>query len=245
MAVSEKVAELFEEVISSLGGGLIDVELEERDLKVCFRKAKRTFQQKGHNTYRRKFIPIEVDKTKMVYQLPENVDTVVKILKPGTAFNVEDAFSMVAFNDLFNDTIVGGGCGGFDNLSYEMTLDRMERLKRMSAYEAQFVFDQFSKELSLLKKPEAKTTWFVECYMNLGDDEYAQVDWIIRWTIAEAKEMIGMAYRKFQSLPGPSGDMSLAGSEYIQEAAQEKERLLEDILNFVDGEVDYMEIRFG
>lgn len=245
---SESTVEFFEEVISTLGGNLVDVELCPSDLMNCFKKAKRTFIQKGHNSYRREFMVLDVDKNTTVYNLPDVVDTVVKIVKPGSGWQLEDAFSMVAYNELFSDILSGGGCcnrGGIDFLSYEFTLDRIERMRRIAAYEIQFHHDKFRKTLTFLKRPEVNTKWLVECYTNLTDDEYRQIDWILRWTVAEAKHMLGMAYRKFSSLPGPTGETSLSGSEYIQEAKEEKEQLLEDILNFVDGESDYMEIRFG
>lgn len=249
MALTPAVQEeLFDEVITTLGGTLVDVELVESDLLICFKKAVRTFQQKGHNSFRRQFMVLPVTKDETVYQIPSIVNDVVRIIKPSAgSFNGEDAFSVVAYNDMFGD-LYGGGCSsccGFDFLSYELTLDKIERMNRMSAYEAQFIHDRFRNTLTFLKKPGAARTWFVECFVNLEDDEYAKVDWIIRWTVAEAKHMLGMAYRKFGTLPGPTGETNLSGSEYLNESAQEKEQLLEDILNFVDGESDFMEIRFG
>lgn len=246
---SQAMTDMFEDILSSLGGNLVDVELCEKDFLVAFKKAKRTFQQKGHNSYRREFLVLDVNKNTTVYNLPENVDTVVKIIKTSTGFfNMEDAFAMAAYNDMFTD-VYGSGCGsrrdGFDFLTYEFTLDRINMLQRMAAYETQFHHDIFRHTLTLLKKPDINGKWLVECYTNLSDDEYAKIDWIIRWATAECKHMLGMAYRKFSSLPGPTGDMSLDGASYIQEAAQEKEQLLEDIANFVDGSPDYMEIRFG
>lgn len=81
--------------------------------------------------------------------------------------------------------------------------------------------------------------------MELGDDHYASIDWIVRWTIAEAKQILGQAYRKFQSVAGPTGEVSLNGDSLISEAQQEKEALLMDIENFVDGAIDYAPIVFG
>lgn len=247
MTVSVAVAELYEEVMATLGGNLVDVELSETDLGVCFRKAKRIFQQKGHNNYRREFIVFDVNKDTLVYPLPDRVDTIVRIVKQPTGFSVENPFSQLAYNELFNDSLTSfGSCGdGFDTVTYELVAGRMERLQRIGAYEVQFIHDKFEKTVRFLKAPESKTQWAMEVYSNLSDDEYASLDWVVRWTIAEAKHMIGTAYRKFQNLPGPSGDMSLSGSEYIQEAQQEKEALLQEIQDMTDGDVDFTEIRFG
>lgn len=250
MPVSPAVQEMFDEVVATIGGTLVDVELTESDLLVCFKKAKRTFQQKGHNSYRRQFIPFPVTKGTTVYAIPANVTTVVRFALPGSGFNFssEDAFAMAAYNSLFDGiTPSSYGCGSntFDQLTYEMTLQKTDSMRRLMAAEPQFVHDKFANTITLLKPPAMDVTWMMECYANLTDDEYAQIDWIIRWTVAEAKHMLGIAYRKFPQLPGPTGDVSLSGSEYLQEAEREKEQLIEDILNFVDGEEDFMEIRFG
>lgn len=236
--------DFYDEVIATLGGTLVDVELSETDLQTCFRKAKRTFQQKGHNSYRREFMVLEVNKTTTTYNIPANVDTIVKIVKPGTGFSMEDAFSMVAYNEMFSD-IMGNNRGGFDFLSYEFAMDKLERMKRLAVHDSQFHHDKFRNTLTLFKKPEANTKWLVECYTNLADEEYCTIDWILRWTVAEAKQMLGMAYRKFGSLPSPTGETNLSGADYIQEAAREKEELLQEIIDGVDGEIDFMEIRLG
>jgi hypothetical protein len=246
MPLSPALEEMFQEVIATIGGTLVDVELEESDLLICFKKAKRTFQQKGHNSYRRQFVPVQIVKGTNTYPVADDVDTIVKFITPGSgaSFSSDDAFAILGYNSMFENVLFGGN-GGFDQATYELYLQKIESLRRVMVTESQFHFDKFAKTVTLLKSPKANSTWFMECYANLTDDEYSKVDWIIRWTIAEAKHMLGMAYAKFQSLPGPMGEMSLNGSEYIQQSNQEKEQLLEDILNFVDGESDFMEIRFG
>lgn len=244
--LSEDLQEMFEEVIATVGGTLVDVELVESDLLICFKKAKRMFQQKGHNSYRKQFLPIDVVKGTATYPVPDNVDTIVKFITPGSgvSFSSDDAFSIIGYNSMF-DTHIFGGCGGFDQLTYELYLQKIESLGRMTGSETQFQFDRFAKTVTMLKPPKVGGTWFMECYLNLTDDEYSKIDWIIRWTVAEVKHMLGMAYAKFQNLPGPTGEVSLSGSEYLQQAEREKEQLLEDILNFTDGEFDFMEVRFG
>lgn len=243
-----------EELLVALGGNLVDVELEEKDFRYAFRRAIATFVQKGNNSYRKAFLPINVDKNTVVYQLPQAdeqngaVDTIVKIVKASASWNIDDPFSIVAYNDMFNGVGTGmaGGRGHSANfLQYELTMQQIENAKRYMVYDTQFIHDKFKNTITLLKKPERSTIWLLECYLNLTENEYMNVPWIFQWTLAELKHTLGMAYRKFQSLPSPSGETSLSGSEYIQEAKEEKDKLLEDILNGVDGNDTYVEIRFG
>lgn len=235
--------DFIDEIIGSLGGTIVDVELEPTDIDRCFRKAKRMFIQKGHNSYRRQFLSLDVSRDQTVYPIPESVDTIIKIIKPTYGWTTEDPFAMATYNDVFTNSFSGTGSADF--LSYELTLQLVERWQRYTVYDSQFSHDKFRNELTLLRKPERTTKWLVECYSNLEDTEYYDINWIIQWTVAEAKEMLGIAYRKLGSVAGPTGETQLSGSEYIQEAKQEKEALLLDIENFTDGAADYMEIRFG
>lgn len=235
--------EFKDDILTQLGGNLVDVELEDKEIQLAFKKAKRTFQQKGHNSYRRAFISLDVNKEQVTYQLPADVYTVVKAIKQSLTFSVNDSYSLAAYNDMFGSK-QSGNTG--DYLSYEFTLQSIEMWRRYLAFDVQFHFDEFAKTITFLKPPEKTTdTWLIELYTNLTDEEYMDVLWIQEWAAAEAKQMLGMAYRKFSQLPGPDGSVSLDGSSLIQEAKQEKEQLLEDILNGLDGASDYYEIRFG
>lgn len=240
--------DFFEEIVGLLGGNLVDVELEDTDLRICFKRAKRTFIQKGHNTNRHVFLRMDIEKGVTEYNLPISpvVDTIIKIIKPrSSGFSLEDPFSMALYNDLFTINHGGTSCGGFDLLSYELNLSKLETLRRYGAEDADFHHDRYANKITFFKDPPVDQKWFLDCYTNLSDDEYREILWVQSWTLAEAKEMLGIAYRKFQSLPSPTGETNLSGSEYISEAKQEKEQLLEDILNGVDSGEDFYQIRFG
>ena len=226
--------EFYEEIVLSLGGGLVDVELGEKELELCFKKAKRTFIQKGNNSYRRDFIRIKVNKCSMVYQLPRDINAVVRVIKPTMTFHINDEFSLAAYNELFGhkSTSAMG-----DYLSYELTLQMIETWRRYLAFDVQHHFNEFTQEISFLKAPEKDGFWLLEVYRNLSDDQYRDVLWVQSWALAEAKIILGTAYRKFSGgLPSPDGSSaSLDGNSLIQDGMQDKERLLEDINNGIDG----------
>lgn len=235
--------ELAEEIMISLGANLVDVELSMDEIGLAFKKAKRTFQQKGHNNYRRVFYQLPVQPCRDVYMIPSEIDTVVKVIRPTTKyFSTDDEFSMAAYNQLFGST--NTGLSG-DWLSYELTLQQIERLQKYTAFDVQFNHDIHRDSITFLKNPNRKEIWLLEVYTNLTDEEYMDVLWIQEWALAEAKIMLGNAYRKFSQLPSPDGSISLDGNGMIQEGNQDKERLLQEILDGVDGGVDYYEISFG
>lgn len=238
--------EFNEEILTALGGGLIDVELGDKELDLAFKRAKRTFQQKGSNNMRRSFFRLKVNKCQQEYKLPSEIDTIVKVIKPITGFSVENPLSLAVYNELFYD-LGNYGAGGFDHVSYDFTLQKIETFHRYMAYDAQFQHDKHNNTVRFLKNPERdRVFWLLDCYVNLSDDEYRDVLWIQSWAEAEAQEILGRAYGKFSSIPDPTGgSVSLNGDQMVQDAQRKKEQLLEDILNGVDGDPSYYEIRMG
>jgi len=247
MALSQ---EFLDEVETSLGGSLVSVELEPADYEICFKKARRTFYQKGHYGYRRDFYQLPVTKNQQSYSnIPEEIEDVVKVIKPTigstlSSASVDDPFSMVAYNQLFFGQ-GGTGCQRADFVSYDLAMQMAEERNKYTMQEIQFDYDPFRHTFYALYPPERDENWLLESYRKLDDIELEQIDWIIRWTAAEAKYILGVAYRKFSSLPGPTGETQLDGQSLVQESKDEKQELLEEIDNYVDGAMDYNEITIG
>lgn len=235
--------ELKEEVLVSLGGNLVDVELEDRDIRVAFKRAVRTFQQKGPNNYDRKFLRVPVTKGQNTYRLPKEIDTVVRIIKPSMSWDVESMseFSLAAYQQIFGRTSYSQS----DYLTIELHKQLTELYQRYTLFEAMFDHNRLRGTLHIHDVPEVDQIWIVECYANLCEEEYMGLYWIQEWTIAEAKEILGLAYRKFGSLPGPDGPISLDGQSLVQEARDRKQELIDDIHNHVAGDTDFTGIVMG
>lgn len=239
--------EFYDEIYASLGGTLVDVELTESDIDICFRKAKRTMIQKGHQNYRHLYVEIDVTTDTRTYPVPDTVTDVVKVITPfgGAHTSSNDLFTISAFNDIFGGLGSSYGCDGFDFVTYELSLAQQDNIARYTASDVDFKFDPFRHTITFVGKPKQAGKYFVETYLDLNDDEYYDIDWIVRWTIAEAKIMLGTAYRKFSALASPQGDGNIGGSELISDGQREKEELLQEILDFTDGSADYMGIYVG
>lgn len=244
--------EFISNVESALGGTLIDVELEREDYLKCFYAAKRRFKQHANDGYRREFLVLPVTKNEVLFNLPTDVtiDTIIKIIRPNSStsiasFESADLFSIVAINDMFNAGTRYGDGSGVRFLEYELVMSQAEKYKRYAALDVDFRHDKFKNTLRVLNPPKADENWFIDCSVSLDDDEYSTIDWIIRWSVTEAKMRLGIAYRKFQSVAGPTGDTQLAGQEYIQEAKEEQQELLEEAKDLMSGDIDYYSITFG
>lgn len=240
--------DFYEEVITTLGGTLVDVELSERDIDICFKKAKRVFKQQGHNSYRNVFLKLSTtDAVDGVYKLPPMLDTIVSVIPTGGMFSSggDDIFNQMVYEAMFGKGNIGGCNGSSSTLMYELQQQQMASMKRsMSGGGVAFVHDPIKNTLRLLT-PTSSSVVVLDAYYDLDDEEYMEIDWIVRWTIAEAKHMLGTAYRKFSGIAAPTGETNLGGQDYISEAKEDKTELLEEIENYVDGSMDYGQITIG
>jgi hypothetical protein len=57
----------------------------------------------------------------------------------------------------------------------------------------------------------------------------AYKNWVQRYTLAVAKEILGRARSKYQTLPGPGGGTRLDGEALLAESKEEKQLLIEEL----------------
>ena len=224
------------DILTALGNNLIDVELTDDDLDFAFDKAKRVFVQRGNNNFDRKFLSVPVLPDTYSYVLPEaeNIDTIVRIIKPRSSFSPADPFSVASINQIFGNLSYGNTSS---MLTYELGMQMLDNINIYILNDTQYIWKKRTNTLTLLDNPTLDESWFVEVYADLTDEEYEDVIWVRNYTIAEAKVILGMAYRKFQSLTSPSGETGLSGDAMIAEGKEEQLLLLEAIGDYVDGDV--------
>lgn len=225
-----------------LGGNLVDVELTTTDYTAAFEMAKRVHQTKGNIGESKAFVTLDVTSGATTYTVDPSILRITQILKPGgSTFYAENPFHRATLNDLINPLIGGGSCGSDSNqfsvLNYDLTLGYLEQLEKLSVKDVRFTYNRYNQSLLIEQQPVSDETWLMEAYLTLTDDLYRDMVWIQDWTLAELKIILGTAYRKFSSLNTPAGEIALDGPELIQEGREDKERLLEDIANYVDGEI--------
>ena len=244
----------YNEIYASLGGHSqgVDIEMSTEDIDICVKKAIRTMKQYGSSSYKREFYGLAVEKDKTEYNLPDrdqdnkHIDTIVKIIRPSfDMFNIEDAFSMATYQDLMTTRSTWGIGGEVHMLTIELTLWLKEQHERYAAHGVQFNHDPFKNTITLFNRPKADEIWFLDCYLELEPEDYIEIPWIVDWTIAEAHLMLGKAYQKMSSLPGPTGDFQLPGRELIDEGNRMKEQLIEQLKDGIGGSDDYWAIMIG
>lgn len=224
-----------EDMTTALGGNLIDVELDQKDFQYAFDQAKRLFVQKGNNNLDKKFYSLSITEGTRVYTLPsnENIDTVIRIIKPTSSFSSDDPFSMASIQQVFGSQQMTAGSS---LISYELTMQLLDNINIYIAHSTDFIWKKRNNELTLLDTPKIDETWMLELYADLSDAEYEEVLWVREYTLAQLKMILGRAYRKFQTLTTPSGETPLDGEQLVQDGKEEKERLIENIQDYVDGD---------
>jgi hypothetical protein len=231
----------FQTLLSTLlGANLIDVELTANDYTTAFEMARRTYIQKGNNNQNHNFRELPVVAGTSSYVVDSSVDLVVRIINT-KSFPTSDPFSMSLVQSMFSS--ISSSDGGL--ATYEMSLQYIENLDIYFVKNIPFDYNKRTNTLKLLKTPKIDETWMIETYDNSTDDEYRELLWIQEWALAELKIIIGRAYSKFASLSGPSGETSLNGDVYLSEGREDKDRLLFDIQNHVDGEMTGGQILIG
>ena len=217
-------------ILKFMGDCLIEIELEDTHIAAAFHRAKKVHEEQGNVNYDRRFLSFPVKKNKTEYEIPKNVEVVIDIIQSKGGLHVGDPFHIAYINQIFGHKVSGFG----DLLIFDLSLQQQEIIKKYSAYHRQWIHNRDKNTITLLKEPLVDETWFIEVQITKTDEQYMDMLWIQRYTIAELKGIIGRAYRKFSTLSTPSGDVSLDGDQLVQESREEKTDLMEEIKNFAD-----------
>ena len=175
------------------------------------------------------------------YTLPSNVLNIRKIYRRGVGGgNIGSGTNFDPFDVAFQNTylINAGVVGGLAN--YDAFTQYKETLNRIFGGEYEFTFNTNTKVLKILRKISISEDIMMQVSnlvpeQSLLQNEYTR-PWMADWALAESKMMLGEARSKYASgLPGPGGAVQLNGDALKQEAASDKERLLQSITNMEEG----------
>lgn len=227
--------DFYDFIEARLGGNLVEVELTTEDYRTAFEVAKSTFIQRGNNNLEKKFYALSVTAGTRSYTLPtaENIDTVIRIIKPRSGLGTDDPFSLSVIQEMFS--VQSTLTTDTSLLTYELSKQLLDNINIYFVNDTPFIYKPRNSSLELLDPPKVDQTWFLECFCNLTDAEYRDVLWVQNYALAEAKIILGRAYSKFSSLTTPAGEVSLNGEALISEGKDEKTTLLENIDQYVDG----------
>ncbi len=122
----------------------------------------------------------------------------------------------------------------FQNMNvgdYLLVQQYMEMIRKVLSRDGSFDIVN-GRYLQLHPEPPATPTPVILEYRALDSNTILPAfrNWIQRYALACAKSILGRIRGKYQAIPGPGKGATLDGKDLTQEAAQEKEKLMQELL---------------
>jgi hypothetical protein len=241
MSLETLKQDLFKYVALRLGDGIIDLELDPEHYEVAYQEALGVFRQRAQASTEESYVFVELQEGQDVYTLPQEVTHVRQIFRrtlgdsAGPYSTSFDPFSQATLNVYLLNYTYSGGLATF-----EMYSQYVELAMRMFGGFMNYTFNPVTKELRIVRDPKSTGEDVLLWTFNSKPEvsllsDYQTGQWIKDYTAAAAKMIIGQARSKYQSIAGPGGGTVLNGNALVQEAAQEKAQLIQDLATYTDG----------
>ena len=224
--------EVFDYVFNSLGGGMVDVELDPAHYETAIKDALDRFRQRSDNSVEESYIFLPLVKDQNDYTLADEIIEVRQIFRRsiGSRSGGGDGGTLFEpFNLAYTNTylLASSNMGGV--ATYNMFSQFQELVGRMFGSFIEFKWNTTTKKLTILQRPRQGEEVLMYVYMYRPDTElfkdYLAKKWIKDYTLAKCKYMLGEARSKFNTIAGPQGGTTLNGDALKQEAIAEMERL--------------------
>lgn len=237
---------LIQEVFRRLGGGMVKVELTPEHFDDALDFALATYRQRSANSVEERYTFLELQPDQNEYYLPAEIQEVRQIMRAGSGGAVSgvganfEPFSAA----VTNQTMLGGGSGGLPSLvTYELFTGFQELVGTMFGFHIMFNWHPSRHRLDIMRRPSAIETVMLWVYATRPDeliigDTYAR-PWLVRFTTAQAKVMLGEARSRFGSFIGPQGGTTLNGDALKSEGQQEMDNLILELSNQVEQNLGY------
>ena len=237
---------VYDYVNVSLGGGMVDVELDPIHYETALNKALGKFRQRSDNSVEESYLFLDTVKDQNEYTLPNEVIEVRKLYRRsigsrnggGSGGSTFEPFNMAYTNTYL---LSGSKMGGL--ATYDMFAQHQELVGRMFGSFIEFKWNTTTKKLTLLQRPAEGENILLYAY-NYRPDEQLLVDylasqWLKDYTLAACKYMLGEARSKFATIAGPQGGSTLNGDTLKAEAQQEMDKLESEVSMAVAGGTGY------
>jgi hypothetical protein len=156
-------------------------------------------------------------------------------LETGPSSSSFDPFSSAILNTYLLNYNQSGGLA-----TYDFYAGYVELAARMFGGYIIYTFNPVTKQFRIVRDPKAtgeRVLLWVDMQKpeeQLLQDPYSGV-WILDFTMAVMKEIIGQAREKYGTIVGPGGGSTLNGASMKSEAKEMQEKLIEDLKNYRDG----------
>ncbi len=240
MEKTNDLQKMFYGIFLKLGGSSIEVELEPDDYNVAFDEALRTYRSHSTNSVDQGWYSLQALSGQAEYYLPAEIDNVIEIRRFRSGFfNAGGGYEPFA-QAFVQQTLRGGSNAQFPGLlNFEAMSQYNELVERMFAANIMFEFDEGHSRLYLWTTVKADEILGLRVSALKSIDKLlkgsASYLWLQNYTSAGVKMILGEKYSKIANVPGPQGGTVLKGPDLKQKGQEEKDKLIEDLLNYADG----------
>ena len=236
--------ELINTLKGQLGWPMICAELKEEQFNIAINNALDNYRLWSDGAYRLQYLLFSLIPQQQTYYLnaaTDKTDRIVDVQKVHR-MNMNGINHVNGADGIWSSNILGSyyAAGTMDTLSFHLAASHSEDLQRLFAGDMTFLWDEASRELTLLRKVSSSEKVILECMMERTEQELMVDRWarqfLQNWALAEAKMQLGMIRSKFSSgTPGAAGTISLNGELLISEARQDMAELKEEMMNYEYG----------
>ena len=217
-----------------MGHPIVKVETTQANLDIAIDIAVRNFSQwcPGNE----KLIIFETVSKQISYNLLDIVPEYIDIKEVIYNSSVTDMLLTSFLGGITTDFAFGGGQVSFSPGSYssmvDFTLLNMynEMYLRTVGREGQGRI--IGQTLHLSPPPSANVKCGLVYTSMMLDQDVRRDEWIREWALTELKLSMGSARRKYGSVPGPKGDITMDGDALITEAREDQKELRERLNEF-------------
>jgi hypothetical protein len=228
---------------TSLGDGMIDVELDPKHYDLAIDVALRKYRQRSQNSVEESFGYLTLQTDVNEYQLAPEVMQVRQIFRRsiGSRSGGGDGGTLFEpFNLAYSNTYLlsSSNMGGL--ATYMMFSQYQNLVGKMFGSFINFDWNSVTKKLRITQRPRGEENVLLWMYnfkpdFILFQDTWAGI-WIRDYATARAKVMLGEAREKFATIASPQGGTNLNGSALKSEGKAEMEMLEQDLINNKDNQ---------
>lgn len=239
--------EMYEEVRLMLGEGIIDVELDNKHIDFALNYALKEYRQKAANGVEEMGIIFKYKKGVQEYDLSEsNISHIQAVYRNTIGSSAATDYSMDPFLMMYVNQMMHALN---QNMTYgsmatiHMQYHYIDQLEKIVASKIQFYWNPSTQKITILNNIARDEIFTILADIYRDDEEllkdYNIRPWLLSYTIAKSKYILGESRSKYQSIAGPGGGITLNGNELKQEAQQELETLETELTNFATSDRGY------
>jgi hypothetical protein len=222
--------EIADFILARLGYPVIRVELTPFQIRTAIDEA---VQRMSYHApvWTKQYAVFQTQLGENVYEIPRFIaDNLTYVIYKKTLLSIQAQAGTLEFDyfikyfqdaHLFSDFSVG---------EFYILQMHLEMVRKILSQEG--AWDVLNGNLLQLTPTPAVDDYCILEYRALDANtiHYAYKSWIKRFALACCKEILGQIRGKYQTLPGPGGGAQLNGGALIEQATQEKEKLIEELL---------------